>query len=208
MTSGLASSKEAGKERIWGAVMGLLLALGSWILLNTINPNLLKTDLKSLKDVTVTIELMDDTETLTEAYTQSPLPSTTVTGCSGKMVKTKNGIVVCDNILTNLEAMIAAAQKENLALTGYGYRHAENQRQKRIQNCNGNTTDRNAKCSPPTALPGYSRHNAGLAVDFRCNNNPIDSRSSPCFKWLQTNAATYKFYNLPSEPWHWSIDGR
>ncbi len=48
MTSELISSKEAGKERIWHAILGLLLALGAWTLLNTINPNLLKTDLKSL----------------------------------------------------------------------------------------------------------------------------------------------------------------
>jgi hypothetical protein len=45
MTSELISSKEAGKERIRNAIFGLLLALGAWTLLYTINPNLLNSDI-------------------------------------------------------------------------------------------------------------------------------------------------------------------
>ena len=44
MTSELVSSKEAGKERIRDALFGLLLALGAWTLLYTLNPDLLKSD--------------------------------------------------------------------------------------------------------------------------------------------------------------------
>lgn len=51
MTSEVISSKEHGKERIRNAIFGLLLAFGSYLILNTINPDLLKTDLASLKDV-------------------------------------------------------------------------------------------------------------------------------------------------------------
>lgn len=57
MTSELISSKEEGKKRIWNAIFGLLLALGAWLILNTINPNLLKTDLSSLEGVTVTNDI-------------------------------------------------------------------------------------------------------------------------------------------------------
>ncbi len=60
MTSELVSSKEAGKERMTHAILGLLVALGAYALLNTINPNLLKTDLGSLKNVTVDVELKND----------------------------------------------------------------------------------------------------------------------------------------------------
>ncbi|MSU44746.1 hypothetical protein EXS45_01010 [Candidatus Nomurabacteria bacterium] len=45
MTSELISSKEAGKERIRNALLGLLIALGAYALLFTINPDLLKSDL-------------------------------------------------------------------------------------------------------------------------------------------------------------------
>ncbi|KKR43169.1 MAG: hypothetical protein UU10_C0026G0003 [Parcubacteria group bacterium GW2011_GWF1_40_6] len=57
MTSELISNKENGKHRITGAIFGLVLALGAWTLLNTINPDLLNTELKSLKNVEVTVTL-------------------------------------------------------------------------------------------------------------------------------------------------------
>jgi len=44
MTSELAHTKEAGKEKILGALFGLIIALGAYALLYTINPNLLKSD--------------------------------------------------------------------------------------------------------------------------------------------------------------------
>lgn len=59
MTSELISSKAAGKERILGAIFGLLLALGAWTLLNQINPDILNTDLTSLTNQTVEITLND-----------------------------------------------------------------------------------------------------------------------------------------------------
>ena len=62
-----------------------------------------------------------------------------------------------------------------------------------------------SQCHPPTARPGQSMHERGLAVDFTCNGGGvIGSHSSPCFQWLAANASGYGFYNLPSEPWHWS----
>jgi len=45
MTSELISSKESGKQRITQAILGLLIALGAFALLNTIDPTLLKSDL-------------------------------------------------------------------------------------------------------------------------------------------------------------------
>lgn len=45
MTSELSHSKEAGKEKIRDAIFGLLIALGAYALLYTINPDLLKSDI-------------------------------------------------------------------------------------------------------------------------------------------------------------------
>ncbi|OGI63202.1 hypothetical protein A2818_00125 [Candidatus Nomurabacteria bacterium RIFCSPHIGHO2_01_FULL_40_12] len=58
MTSELVSSKEAGKERIRGALLGLLIALGAYALLNTINPDLLNTEI-SISDATITVSDKD-----------------------------------------------------------------------------------------------------------------------------------------------------
>jgi cell wall-associated NlpC family hydrolase len=57
MTSELISSKEHGKERIQGAIFGLLLALGAYLILFTINPDILNTDLNSLVPATVKVNL-------------------------------------------------------------------------------------------------------------------------------------------------------
>lgn len=59
MTSELISSKEAGKERIKNAIFGLLLALGAWLILNTINPKLLDVSMSSLKKVEVAVTSQD-----------------------------------------------------------------------------------------------------------------------------------------------------
>ena len=56
MTSELPGNKENGKEKIRNAVFGLLLALGAWLILYTINPDLLKVDLPETVVVTVTLE--------------------------------------------------------------------------------------------------------------------------------------------------------
>jgi hypothetical protein len=56
------------------------------------------------------------------------------------------------------------------------------------------------------AKPGYSNHQMGLAMDFHCNG-PTISSGDACFNWLQQNAAKYGLKNLPSEAWHWSVDG-
>jgi len=62
MTSDLISSKEAGKEQITHAVLGLLLALGAYLILNTINPQLLSACLDKLPQATIVIS-PEDTST-------------------------------------------------------------------------------------------------------------------------------------------------
>ena len=49
MTSEAIGSKESAKKRMWAAVLGLALILGSWLILNTINPNLLNLPFEGLK---------------------------------------------------------------------------------------------------------------------------------------------------------------
>ena len=50
-------------------------------------------------------------------------------------------------------------------------------------------------------------HEQGKAIDFIYGGRIISSRSSDAYQWLAANAAGYGFYNLPSEPWHWSTNG-
>ncbi len=57
-TAELVSNKAAAKERIQSALLGLLLALCSWLILNTINPDLLRTDFE-ITGVELGVDLED-----------------------------------------------------------------------------------------------------------------------------------------------------
>jgi len=51
-------------------------------------------------------------------------------------------------------------------------------------------------------------HEQGRAIDFTFNGRIINRRSGAAWNWLAANAERYGLYNLPSEPWHWSTNGR
>jgi LAS superfamily LD-carboxypeptidase LdcB len=128
-------------------------------------------------------------------------------GSGNLQLTTVRGITVASSIADNLERMLAAAEADGMAFSGTGYRDSAQQQALRNANCPNPATDPPSACSPPTARPGSSNHERGLAIDFRYGGSLIQSRSSPGFQWLAAHAATYGFYNLPSEPWHWSVDG-
>jgi LAS superfamily LD-carboxypeptidase LdcB len=130
----------------------------------------------------------------------------TITG-NGDIVSVR-GIQVHKSIADNLARMLSAADGAGLTLGGGGYRSSDAQVALRRQNCSGNPyTAPASSCHPPTARPGQSMHERGLAIDFTCNGSIINSRSNPCFTWLKGHAGGFGFYNLPSEPWHWSTNG-
>lgn len=121
-------------------------------------------------------------------------------------------ITVARSIVGSLQSLLNAAASSGVYLCGGGYRSSQAQIDTRRNNCGTSYYDiyekPSSECSPPTAPPGTSMHERGLAVDFNCNGGGvIGSRSSPCFQWLSGNASSYGFYNLPSEPWHWSTNG-
>ncbi len=121
-------------------------------------------------------------------------------------------ITVASSIAGSLQSMLNAASSSGIRLCGGGYRSSDGQIQTRMNNCGTSYYAiyemPASQCSPPTARPGQSMHERGLAVDFTCNGGGvIGSHSSPCFQWLAGNASSYGFYNLPSEPWHWSSNG-
>jgi LAS superfamily LD-carboxypeptidase LdcB len=124
---------------------------------------------------------------------------------------TVGGITVATTIAEPLRAMLNAASSDGINLGGSGYRDINVQIQLRRQNCGYSDyavwqmpAD---SCSPPTARPGLSWHERGLAIDFTANGSFINSHSNPAFVWLAANASRFGFTNLPSEPWHWSNPG-
>ena len=133
-----------------------------------------------------------------------------ITG-SGSIVSVR-GIRVHQSIADQLARMLSAADSAGISLSGGGYRDPQGQIAVRRNNCGTSYYAvyqmPPSQCSPPTARPGTSMHERGLAIDFTYQGRIINSRSSPAFQWLRANAANYGFYNLPSEPWHWSVNGK
>ena len=98
---------------------------------------------------------------------------------------------------------------QGIDLAGWGYRPIQRQIELRAAHCGGTEADIWHKpafeCAPPTARPGFSRHEQGRAIDFTFNGGSITSHANAGFQWLAANAPKYGFVNLASEPWHWSI---
>ncbi|MFV0457915.1 MAG: D-alanyl-D-alanine carboxypeptidase family protein [Actinomycetales bacterium] len=121
------------------------------------------------------------------------------------------GIRVHQCVADRVKRMMDDAYAAGAPLSGTGWRDYNRQVELRIQNCGGNTyynvyQKPSSQCSPPTAIPGRSMHERGLAIDFRTGSRAIYG-SDVQFAWLKANAAKYGFYNLPSETWHWSTNG-
>lgn len=123
-----------------------------------------------------------------------------------------NGYWVHESIAANVEAMTLHAEADGVNLGGGGWRDSQRQIELRRQNCG--TSDYavyempSSECGPPTARPGASMHERGLALDLTCDGALIGRRDNRCYRWLAEHANSYGFYNLPSEPWHWSTNGR
>ncbi len=131
-----------------------------------------------------------------------------------------NKIMVCDvaapgggvidinvSLASQLNKLLKDAQAAGILFGGGGFRSYEEQVGLRTTNgCPDVFTASPSSCRVPTAIPGTSNHEKGLAIDFTTGGNTID-RGSPGFNWLVANAANYGLINLESEPWHWSVTG-
>ena len=133
----------------------------------------------------------------------SPVASDQITSVRGVRVHT--------SIADQVGRLLSAAADDGVNLSGTGYRSSDGQIATRRSNCGSSSYDVYQKpasqCRPPTARPGSSMHERGLAIDFTYNGSLISSRSSPGYKWLAANAGRFGMFNLPSEPWHWSTTG-
>ncbi|MEM9466841.1 MAG: M15 family metallopeptidase [Actinomycetota bacterium] len=121
------------------------------------------------------------------------------------------GITVNVLVEDQVRGILAAMSARGYTLGGGGYRSIESQIRLRRANCG--TSDYAiwempaSQCRPPTARPGLSQHELGLAIDFTVNGRVIRSRDSDVFRALAEVAPEFGFFNLPSEPWHWSTTG-
>ncbi|GAB1640112.1 hypothetical protein KRMM14A1259_05350 [Krasilnikovia sp. MM14-A1259] len=120
---------------------------------------------------------------------------------------TVNGITVHKSVAFAFRRMLADAKTGGIVLSGGGYRTKQQQIElRKINGCPDVWTAPPSSCRVPTAIPGTSLHEFGLAIDITSGGSTI-TRDSDAFRWLSAHAARYGFVNLPSEAWHWSITG-
>lgn len=121
------------------------------------------------------------------------------------------GIVVNALVEDQVRGLLAAMSARGFELGGGGYRSIDNQIRLRRANCGSSDWAiwemPASQCRPPTARPGLSQHELGLAVDFTVNGRVIRCRDCDVFRALSEVAPEFGFFNLPSEPWHWSTTG-
>lgn len=156
-------------------------------------------DLKTLRS-----ELDDQSAELERIVETERSAGETILG--GELCKA-SGITVACEIADDMNALIAAAAEDGLPLTGSGYRDPAEQIALRKAHCGTSHAAiysmSPSACSPPTARPGTSQHEVGLAIDF----DNCSTRQTACYRWLAANAERFGFFNLPSESWHWSTTG-
>ncbi|MEU4623995.1 D-alanyl-D-alanine carboxypeptidase family protein [Actinoplanes sp. NPDC023801] len=117
------------------------------------------------------------------------------------------GTTVHKNVAFAFKRMVDDARADGIVISGGGFRTKERQIElRKINGCPDVWTAPASSCRVPTAIPGRSLHELGLAVDVTSGGSTL-TRKSKAFAWMKANAAEYGFVNLPSEAWHWSITG-
>ena len=121
-------------------------------------------------------------------------------------------ITVAGAIAENVQGLLDHAARLGVSLCGSGWRSPDSQIALRRAHCGTSNYAiyqmPSSSCTPPTARPGSSLHERGLAIDFSCNGGGAIRRGNSCWNFLAAHARDYGLYNLPSEAWHWSTTGQ
>jgi hypothetical protein len=106
-----------------------------------------------------------------------------------------------------MRRLFADARAAGVNFGGGGWRDIARQRELRVINgCPDVETAPSSSCRVPTARPGSSQHERGLAIDFTLNGGTV-RHGDAGWNWLVAHGAQYGLINLPSESWHWSTTG-
>jgi hypothetical protein len=197
VTTDIINKKAEGKEMIQRVTYGLIFVFTVWLLINSINPNMLKNSLDfSLS--TIGIDLASTTPSQTTQTPATPTIKPIVMGsCATGLETVQGSYQLCKDVADKMKELLAAASAAgvNLQIVS-AYRSADS------STVSGGGT---------AAASGMSNHQRGRAVDFSGFKNGPDKEGR--FMWLQNNASKYGFYNIlyktkSDEYNHWSTTGK
>jgi D-alanyl-D-alanine carboxypeptidase len=220
LTTDIANKQKQGKEIIVRVITGLVFVFSVWVILNSINPNILKNNLTLgvVNVVTGTPSDTGDDESPTDPTTPpntageqcNEIPSSELASVQGRQLK--------KDAAANFNLMYAEAQKAGITLTlTSAYRSPSAQtalwNQYGCKLVNGKASCPNNKSvAVPCSLGGSgSNHSTGYAIDIAipgCSNgNSVCNH--PIRTWMLNNGGKYGFNSaLPKDPIHWSPSGR
>jgi hypothetical protein len=113
-SAGNPSGQSEGKEWIWGALTGLLLLAGAYLVLHTINPQLVNLNLPTLNQVAATVPAVPTTPTSTPTSTCPLAALTPITDSAALQMEGGQTIIwsaSTPNVEQNLTALQAAYTK-------------------------------------------------------------------------------------------------
>jgi zinc D-Ala-D-Ala carboxypeptidase len=145
-------------------------------------------------------------------YTEAP---------ESELVSIGSGYRLRKTAAAKFQAMVAAARSSGVNITTISaFRSVEDQKRLffGVGAERGQQPTKRAEVSAP---PKYSEHHTGYAIDLGDSSVPSTNlnqnfETTPAYKWLKANAATYSFelsfpkdniQKVSYEPWHWRFVG-
>lgn len=225
------SNKEKGREVLMQTIIGLVVVLGAWLIVNTVLVAL------STGGVTSWTSIFSTAQPTCLSFSPPPTPSNdggltatnpsnpsnsggsnqggTGANCPVPDESTMVALPAADVVggtglatpttVQNYIAMRAAALKDGIDLkVTSAYRSDATQ----VALWNKNPDP--SVVAKPCSLGGNgSNHNSGQALDLTVGCSTGSTCSSAAYKWLKANGGNWGFYNnLPTDPVHWSPTGR
>lgn len=118
----------------------------------------------------------------------------------------ENGIVVNATISERFSLLVELVGKAGYTIAGSGFRTGDSQIALRIAHCGSSDYAiyqmDSMSCKPPTAKPGTSAHERGMAVDLSgyAYGNGIFNATQKAASDPRVGFVN----NVPTEPWHWA----
>lgn len=198
MTSDLISSKEAGKEQITHAVLGLLLALGAFIILNTINPKLLSACLDKLPQATIIILPYDANINSYIVKTSGNCKPVASDDCSVQNLtnifgsKATNASMICNVESSGVASSISQSDKCSSSQTTFSFGlfqinlliHGD-----KIPGSVGNCKDLFTRDDGSSITKGYAEKDGSGKITYNCKLRPERGDDyNKCSAYLKTAA--------------------
>lgn len=217
------SNKEKGREVLMQTIIGLVVVLGAWLIVNTVLVAL------STGGVTSWTSIFSTVQPSCLTFSPAPTPST---GSGGLTAATPSGSggtgancpVPDQSTMVALPAAYvvggtgfatAATVQNYIAMhdaalkAGFDLKVTSAYRSDATQVALWNQNPNPSVVAKPCSLGGNgSNHNSGQALDLTNGCSAGSTCSSAAYKWLKANGGTWGFYNnLPTDPIHWSPSG-